>query len=105
MSAADTRPAPTANLQGLTVKQAASIMNVSERGVYDARRLIRSARADLIAEVEAGRMSLNRALMLAGERALRSGLAALRNAWSRATPDERAAFLAERCAEDLGKQS
>ena len=45
----------TANLQtGMTVKQAAKALNVSERGIYDARRLIRTGRTDLVAAVERG---------------------------------------------------
>ena len=56
----------TANLQtGLTVKQAARLMNVSERNVYNARKLRRSGRDDLVARVECGELSINAALKLA----------------------------------------
>ncbi|OPK06779.1 hypothetical protein BZ163_29695 [Pseudomonas sp. VI4.1] len=46
----------------LTVKQAAQVMNVSERSVYSARKIQREATPDVIEAVEQGRMSLNAAL-------------------------------------------
>lgn len=48
----------TANLQKLTVRQAARAMYVSERMVHLAAKLLRSGRQDLIAKVDAGEMSL-----------------------------------------------
>ena len=92
---------PPANLQsGFTVAQAARLMNVSERSVYSARKLLASGRDDLVAEVEAGRMSLHAALNLArpskyDER--KDGLKALRRSWQQATDGERASFLAGLC--------
>ncbi len=57
----------TANLQakGLTVKQAAQLMNVSERSVYYARKLARSGRQDLCGRVERGELRISAALKLA----------------------------------------
>ena len=50
-----------ANLQtGVTVKQAAKIMNVSERSVYAANRIRRDC-PDLVPQIEAGTLSLNAA--------------------------------------------
>ena len=47
----------TANLQNdITVKQAARLMNVSERSVYNAKRLCRSGREDLCSRVERGEL-------------------------------------------------
>ena len=85
-----------ANLQGMSARDAAKMMNVSERMVYMALELQRSGRGDLIAAVEAGGMSLHRALGLAkparyGSR--RDGCATLFRAWQAAAPAERAAFL------------
>lgn len=52
-----------ANLQtGLTVKQAAKLMNVSERSVYMAARVQRD-RPDLAAQCEAGTLSINAAYL------------------------------------------
>jgi hypothetical protein len=55
----------TANLQKLSVRQAARLMNVSERQVYKAGELFRIGREDLVTEVEAGRLALHAALKLA----------------------------------------
>jgi hypothetical protein len=78
----------------LTVAQAATLMNVSERSVRDARRLLRAGRPDLVVQVEAGRMSLHRALILAGAKSAPSQANALRNAWRRASDAERERFIA-----------
>ena len=82
-----------ANSQGLTVEQAAKLMNVSTRSVYDAMRLRRTGREDLIARVEAGELTLHRALILAGVKRERSRLDAMKAAWAGASEGDRAAFL------------
>jgi len=83
----------TANLQSLTVKQAARVMNVSERSVYDAGKLIATGRTDLIEKVERGEMRLNRALILAGVRAKPKKGNTLLNAWRKASESERNEFI------------
>lgn len=86
----------TANLQTvLTVKQAATVMNVSERAVYMAREL-RACRPDLGNKVMAGEMSLLAALKIAKPEKYakrKDGPAVLLAAWNKATEGERAAFL------------
>ena len=84
----------TANLQAkVTVKEAAKLMNVSERNVYNARRLIRTGRADLIAAVKRGDMSTNKALTLAGEKQPASAYQRLIRAWNACSEDEQGRFL------------
>ncbi len=84
----------TANLQtGMTVKQAAKALNVSERGIYDARRLIRTGRTDLVAAVKRGDMSVNKALVLAGEKQPVSAYQRLCRAWNACSEDEQGRFL------------
>jgi hypothetical protein len=57
--------AVSANLQSrLTVKQEAKLMNVSERLVYMAGKVLR-LRPDLEPEIAAGRMSINEAHRIA----------------------------------------
>ena len=53
--------AMTANLQNFTVRQAARLMNVSERMVYMAGELIGSGNTDIIRAAEEGRISFRRA--------------------------------------------
>ncbi len=84
----------TANLQtGMTVKQAAQAMNVSERCVYNARRLIRTGRTNLVAAVQRGDTSLNKALVLAGEKQPASAYERLIRAWNACSEDEQGRFL------------
>ncbi len=85
----------TANLQtGMTVKQAAKALNVSERCIYNARRLIRTGRTDLIAAVERGDMSLNKALVLTKEKKQpASAYQRLIRAWNACSEDEQGRFL------------
>jgi hypothetical protein len=84
----------TANLQtGLTVKQAAQLMNVSERSVYLARKLARSGRADLCAAVERGELSMHAALQQIEPPRRKDTLKPLLLAWNAATQSEREAFL------------
>lgn len=88
----DTR---TANLHGLTVAQAAKAMNVSERMVFDAIKLRRSGRADLVQRVQAGELTIHRALIEAGlkRKPTSSRLDALCHAWNRCNRAERLAFI------------
>jgi hypothetical protein len=58
----------TANLQGLTVKQAAAMMNVSERTIYTGRTVWRRA-PHLERPIMAGTMFLNEAYRLATNKA------------------------------------
>ena len=84
----------TANLQrGVKVREAARQMNISERSVYSARRIISSGRTDLIEACEQGRMSFNAALLAIDGPRKRDGVAALARAWNVATEDERNSFL------------
>jgi predicted DNA-binding transcriptional regulator YafY len=84
----------TANLQtGLTTKQAAQLMNVSERSVYLARKLVRSGRADLCAAVERGELSLHAALKQIEPPRRKDTLKPVVLAWNAATPGERQAIL------------
>jgi len=85
----------TANLQThrVTAKQAAAVMNVSERSVYMAGRLMGSGRADLVEAVEQGRMSLHAALREIDGPKPRDGLRELARAWAAATEEERETFL------------
>ena len=97
----------TAKLQSprLTVKQAAAIMHVSERTIYKARELVRTRRADLEAEVMAGRLKLDAALKLARPEKYGDGrnykpgddgrYSALVRAWNRCSDEERALFTAK----------
>jgi hypothetical protein len=77
----------------LTVKQAAELMNVSERSVYLARKLMRSGRADIIAAVERGELSMHAALQQIEPPRQKSTLKPLVLAWNAATPSERQALL------------
>ncbi len=81
---------PTANLQPslLTVKEAAKLMNVSERCIYMAAAVAR-VRPDLAAEVEAGRMSINRAHAIAKGKPTPTSWDRLVSAWNNATDDDR----------------
>lgn len=76
-----------ANLQ-LTIKDAARLMNVSERSVYTAKRIAR-LRPDLTAKVEAGEMSLRQADMIATGKAKPTSWDRLVTAWNNATDDDR----------------
>jgi hypothetical protein len=81
----------------MTVKQAAQLMNVSERLVYMAIALRRSGRQDLIESVERGELSINAALKIANGKPSanlqKDTYAALVRAWNRATEDEQGRFL------------
>lgn len=81
----------TANLQSprLTVKDAARLMNVSERMVYVAGVVLR-LRPDLAAKVEAGTMSMNEAHRIATGKAKATSWDRLVRAWNNASDDDRA---------------
>ena len=88
---------PTANLQSrMTIKQAAKLMNVSERGVYMAIELLGTDRDDLITAVKRGEIKLHAALVVAKPERYgkaKNGLSALTRAWRSATEGERVTFL------------
>jgi hypothetical protein len=93
---------PTAHVQSrITVKQAAQILNVSERGVYNACELMQTGRADLIDRVWAGEMSVRGALKLAKpEKYAPKPVSEVRydalvTAWNACTEDQRAVFVAQ----------
>ena len=84
----------TANLQtGMTVKQIAKVMDISERSIYSARRLIRTNRTDLIEAVDRGNMSVNKALSIAGLKQPTSAYQRLIRAWNSCREDEKERFL------------
>jgi transposase-like protein len=86
--------AVTANLQGwVTVREAARLMNVSERSIYMARQLLRSGRGDLVQAAERGEISLHAALQVIAPKRPKDGLAPLIRAWNSATETERLVFL------------
>ncbi|HVO04727.1 MAG TPA: hypothetical protein VMT54_21200 [Candidatus Cybelea sp.] len=80
------------------IAELAKFYRVSERLIWQALELRATGRADLVAEAEAGRLKIRAALLIAKPRRARASLdvpAQLRSAWSRASDDERRAFLAE----------
>ena len=82
----------------MTVKQAAQLMNVSERQVYLARELVATGREDLVDSLMAGRMSLPAALRIAKPEKYdrrRNRYHDLVRAWNSCTEDQRAAFVAQ----------
>lgn len=83
--------AQTANLQPsrVTVKDAARLMNVSERLIYMAKEVER-LRPDLVPRIEAGELSLNKALRLAKGKPKPTSWDRLVRAWNNATEDDRA---------------
>lgn len=84
----------TANLQPkLTVKQRAELMNVSERLVYMADKVMR-LRPDLEGEIMAGRMTVNRAYQIATGAKKPTSWDRLVTSWNNASREERALFLA-----------
>ncbi len=84
-----------ANLQSmprLTIKQAAALMNVSERLVYMCKR-IRRTRPDLAAAVERGELSVNAATRIMDGTKPPDRFGALCRAWNRASESEQGRFL------------
>lgn len=85
----------TANLQArITVKQAALLMNVSERSVYMARKVHR-LRPDLAALIDAGQMTLNEAHSIATCKAKGTPWDRLVSAWNAASDADRSRLLIE----------
>lgn len=83
----------TAKLQrGLAVAQCAKLMNVSERGVYKAARILRD-RPDLEALIMAGKMSLDAAYRLCVGPKKPPVVPALQRAWNTASKAEREEFM------------
>ena len=86
----------SANLHNMTIRQAAEVMNVSERVVKMAGELIRTGRNDLISSVEAGTITVHRALKLAKPEKYDKppdGLKFLKSVWGRASEVDRRLFL------------
>jgi hypothetical protein len=77
----------TADLQ-ITVAQAAKIMGVSERSVYMARKISR-LRPDLVPAIEAGHLTLNRAMAMITGKSKPSSWDRLVKAWNAASDEER----------------
>ena len=85
----------TANLQSRpTVRQAALLMNVSERSVYMAAAVQR-LRPDLAAELDAGTMTVAAAYGEATGKRKETPRDRLLRAWNNATEDDRAWLLAK----------
>ena len=82
----------TANLQTLTVKEAARLMNVSERSVFTARKIAR-LRPDLVPRIEAGEMSLNAAAQMLTNRPGPTAYEKLVKAWNAASEEDHVHFL------------
>lgn len=85
----------TANLQTprLTVRQAAQLMNVSERSVYKVRAIFR-VRPDLEPVIWDGTMSIDEAHRVAFGRAKPTPMDRLVKAWNAVSDAERAMFVA-----------
>jgi hypothetical protein len=85
--------ATTADLQRrITVKQAALAMNVSERNVYLAKKIMR-LRPDLAPELTAGRMTLNEAHRIATSKRKATSWDRLVKAWNNASDNDRERFV------------
>lgn len=82
----------TANLQ-ITVKQAATMMGVSERSVYMAMR-VKRLRPDLFEHIGAGEISLNKALAIIESKPKPTTYDKLLAAWNSATDQDRERLLA-----------
>lgn len=78
----------------MTVKQAARVMNVSERSVYTARAITR-LRPDLVPAIDAGTMSLAEAHRIATGKSKATAWGRLASAWNNASDDDRARLIAE----------
>jgi hypothetical protein len=82
-----------ANLQ-MTVKDAAKLMNVSERLVYMSRRVVRSGRLDLVDAITRGDVTTDAALrIIDGPKPPPDRYAALVRAWNAACEEDRRRLL------------
>jgi len=94
----------TAKLQPvLTVKDAARLMNVSERLIYMAMAVYR-LRPDLADEVDAGRMSVAKAHRIATGKAKATSWDRLLTAWNNATDDDRGRLVVVIMMADRGPE-
>jgi hypothetical protein len=83
----------TANLQkGLTVKQAAKLMNVSERMIYMARKVCACA-PELGDKILAGEMSMNEAYRLVTNKPKPTSWDRLVRVWNAASEDDHERFI------------
>ncbi len=84
----------TANLQTeITVAEAAKIMNVSERTVYSARRIINSGRQDLITALEKGKISINKAVSMLENKPKPTKYDRLVVAWKACSDEDQSRFF------------
>ena len=91
--AGDAMTKPTANLQPrMTVKQAARLMNVSERMIYMVGAIQRRS-PHLGAELEAGRISVNEAYRLVTNKPKPTSWDRLLAAWNNSTEEDRGRLI------------
>ncbi len=84
----------TANLQTkITVMEAAKLMNVSERSIYMASKVLRSGRQDLIDALEKGELSINKAVSMLENRPKLTKYDRLVKAWNICSEEEKSRFL------------
>lgn len=90
----NTIPNKSANLQapGLTIKQIATLMNVSERLIYMART-VRRLRPDLGDEITAGKMSVHAAWIIATGKTKPTSWDRLVAAWNNANESDKSRFI------------
>ena len=79
-------------MTGISVKEAAQLMNVSERIVYMMRD-VHKLRPDLADECAAGRMSANKAWLIAKGKKAPSKLEKLISGWNSADPETQNEFI------------
>jgi hypothetical protein len=80
--------------KGLTIKQAAEVMNVSERMIYMARAVQRS-RPDLADKIAEGTMSMAEAYRLTTKKPKPTSYSRLVKAWNAASTQDQGRLLAE----------
>lgn len=83
----------------MTVKDAARVMNISERTVYKASK-VRQLRPDLGEELMAGRMSMDEAYRIATGKPKETSWDRLARAWNSATDDDRWRLMCLICPEE-----
>lgn len=84
----------TANLQTkITIMEAAKLMNVSERSVYMAMKVLRSGRQDLIDAVDKGEISTNKAVSMLENKSKPTKYDRLAKAWGACSEEEKVRFL------------